>query len=341
MKTQVNWAIVAPGNIANKMAEAISASGRTDKSICAYAIASRNIERASAFAQKWNFQKAYGSYEELFNDPNVDAVYVSNPHPFHHDVVVQALQHGKHVLCEKPAGCNMAQLTDMLDFARRQNLFFMEAMWSAFNPCLNAVRQRIGAGVIGDVKNIGSRFCNRFPYAPHSRFFDPDQAGGALLDLGIYNIYFSMMMAQSTNVVKYNSLARIEKGVDMWNSVNLLFDNGITASFQSAVNQPTVVDTHNAIIYGEKGFIFVKNFFMTEYAEVQLFTADGNEYRLAEKIDMPFDVNGYEYEMRAATQCILRGETESAVHPHSMSKILCSLMDSIRADWGLKYPFEK
>lgn len=340
MKQTINWAIIAPGIIANKMAEAISVSSKTDNKICPYAIASRNIERAAEFAHKWSFQKYYGTYDEVFNDPLVDAVYISNPHAFHYNVVMQALQHGKHVLCEKPAGCNRQQLEEMTAYAQSKKLFFMEAMWSAFNPCLNAIRQRIREGVIGQIKHIGSRFCNRFPYSPQSRFFDPNLAGGALLDLGIYNIYFSMMMADCTEISKYTSTARIEKGVDMWNSVDFQLANGITVSFQSAVDQTTVFDTHNAVIYGEKGYIFVNNFFMTQNAEVHLFTTDGNENEISEIINIPFEINGYEYEMRAATNCILNGELMSTQHPHGMSKVLCNFMDKLRADWGLKYPFE-
>lgn len=340
MKQAINWAIIAPGVIANKMAEAISVSSRTDSSIKPYAIASRNLGRAAEFARKWSFQKYYGSYEEAFDDPQIDAVYISNPHAFHCDVVMQALQHGKHVLCEKPAGCNRKQLNKMTSLAQMKNLFFMEAMWSAFNPCLRLIKERIDSGMIGEIKHIGSRFCNRFPYSPQSRFFDPNQAGGALLDLGIYNIYFSMMMANCFEIKKHTSMARIEKGIDMWNSVDLQFTNGITASFQSAVDQTTVFDTHNAVIYGNKGFIFVPNFFMTESAEIHLFTSQGNENELHEKIDMPFEINGYEYEMRAATNCILKGETMSQQHPHKVSAILCDFMDTLRTEWGLVYPFE-
>ena len=122
MKDYVNWAILAPGIIANSMAKAMAGS---KGKIHLYAVGSRNLERAKEFADKWSFEKAYGSYEELLADPEVDAVYVSNPHAFHFESVMQCLNAGKHVLCEKPAGCNLQQLTTMIETARSKKLFFM------------------------------------------------------------------------------------------------------------------------------------------------------------------------------------------------------------------------
>ena len=217
MKKTVNWAILAPGIIANSMAFAMKESMKNDERICMYAVGSRNLERSIAFADKWGFKKAYGSYDDLLKDPEVDAVYISNPHAFHFDSVMQCLNAGKHVLCEKPAGCNLKQLSTMIETAKSKKLFFMEAMWTAFNPTVNAIRNVIDKGIIGEIKNIESHFCNRIPFA----------------------------------------------------------------------------------------------------------------------------ANGYEYEMIETTSCILEGKTESAVHPHSHSLELCKMMDDLRGDWGMKYPFEK
>ena len=124
MKDYINWAILAPGRIAVKMAEAMNGEAAGGK-VRLYAVGSRNLERAKEFADKWNFQKAYGSYEELLADPGVDAVYVANPHAFHMETVLAALNAGKHVLCEKPAGCSRDQLDKMTSLARQKNLFFM------------------------------------------------------------------------------------------------------------------------------------------------------------------------------------------------------------------------
>ena len=347
MRNYVNWAILAPGRIAASMAKAMNGvkdgavAGVDGTTVRLYAVASRNLERAQEFANRWNFEKAYGSYEELFSDPNVDAVYISNPHAFHYDSVIAALNAGKHVLCEKPAGCSREQLEGMIALARKKGLFFMEAMWTAFNPCIAEIQKVIAEGTIGEIKNIDSRFNNRNPYDPKDRNYAPELAGGALLDLGIYNIYFAMMIAGFSPVAARSSQVRMIGGVDSWNSVNLTFENGVITSFQSAMDVPSTTGTHDAVIYGEKGFITVENFFMAQKAEVYVYKQVwGSKAEKVQEIRMPFAVNGYEYELAHATQYIIEEKTESSVHTFKKSQELCSVMDELRADWGLKYPWE-
>ena len=130
--------------------------------------------------------------------------------------------------------------------------------------------------------------------------------------------------------------------MDVWNSVNITFENGVTTAFQSAADMPAGSDTHDAIIFGTKGFITVENFFMTQYAELHLYTGDsGNTNKKAAKIAVPFKTNGYEYELVHATECILQGKTESPVHTWQKSRNLCKIMDSLRESWQMKYPWEK
>lgn len=347
MKNYVNWAILAPGRIANSMATAMNGikkgalTAAESSAINLYAVASRNLERAQGFASKWNFEKAYGSYEELFAAPEVDAIYVANPHAFHHESVMQALEAGKHVLCEKPAGCSRKQLDEMTSLARKKGLFFMEAMWTAFNPCLAQVRKVIARGTIGEILNIDSYFNNRNPYDPNDRNYAPELAGGALLDLGIYNIYFAMMMSGFSPVKARSSSVRMLKGVDSWNSVNLTFENGIVTTFQNAMDLPHPEKSHPAVIYGTKGYITIENFFMAQKALVYVYkNIWGGEAELACEIEKPFAVNGYEYELAHASECILGGKTESDIHSIKKSEDLCSVMDSLRADWGMRYPWE-
>lgn len=345
MKDYVNWGILAPGIIANSMATAMNGvvNSKLDvgKKIKLYAVASRNLERAQEFAAKYNFEKAYGSYEELFADGEVDAVYIANPHAFHFDSTIKALNAGKNVLCEKPAGCSRNQLDKMIDLAREKNLFFMEAMWTAFNPCIARIKEIISAGTIGELKHIESRFNNRLPYDPNSRLYAPELAGGALLDLGIYNIYFASMINDFSPVVSRSSNVRLLKGVDVWNSVNLTFENGVTTSFQSAADMSAGSDTHDATIFGTKGFITTQNFFLAQKAQVHIFKNEwGNENEITQEIDVPFMTNGYEYELMHATECILSGRQESDIHTWQKSQNLCQTMDDLRRDWGMKYPWE-
>lgn len=341
MKDYINWAILAPGSIANSMAKAMQGSALTDKRIRLYAVGSRSLERACDFAKKWGFEKAYGSYEELLSDLEVDAVYVCNPHAFHFDSVMACIKKGKHVLCEKPAGCNIEQLNIMIDSAGEKNLFFMEAMWTAFNPCVNKIRDVVASGKIGELKHIVSRFCNRLPYDAQSRMWAPEQAGGALLDLGIYNIYFSSLINGFSPIESTSSNVRMYKGVDAWESVNITFKNGVTAGFESSCDMPAGSDTHDAIIFGTKGFITVQNFFLAQKAEVHLYKNEwGNENEVSEVLDYPFGINGYEYELIHATECILSGKKESSIHTFNKSRELCRIMDSFRKEWTFVYPFE-
>ncbi|NLK45670.1 MAG: Gfo/Idh/MocA family oxidoreductase [Treponema sp.] len=344
MKNFVNWAILAPGTIANSMATAMQGAiskSKTGKQIRTYAVASRSNERAKEFAARFNFKKAYGSYEELFEDSDVDAVYIANPHAFHHDSAIQALNNGKHVLCEKPAGCSVNQLQNMIFTAKKNNLFFMEAMWTAFNPTILNIIKIIKNGEIGQLKHIESRFCNRIPYDPKHRLYAPELAGGALLDLGIYNIYFAMMINDFLPIINHSSAVRMLNGVDVWNSINLTFQNNVTTSFQSAADMPAGSDTHDAIIFGTKGFITVKNFFMTEHAKLHLYKSEsGNNNKITKKLDIPFMINGYEYELIHATECILAGKTDSHIHTWEKTKKLCNIMDTLRKDWSMKYAWE-
>ena len=341
MKDYVNWAILAPGRIAQSMAAAMQAVASRHP-VRLYAVASRDGAKAQRFAGAWHFQKAYGSYEELFSDPDVDAVYIANPHAFHYGSATQALESGKHVLCEKPAGCSMQQLDGMLDAAKRNGRFFMEAMWTAFNPCIAVIRNAIADGVIGTVLHIDSRFCNRNFFDPQDRNFSPELAGGALLDLGIYCLYFSMMIADFSPIESLSSSARMRNGVDAWNSVNISFANTITASFQSAMDIPSTGNTHDAVIYGTEGFIIVPNFFMAQQATIHSYKdIRGNKNKVSGKIKKAFSVNGYEYELIHATDCILEGKTESDIHGFAKTQALCAAMDKLRGDWGLRYPWEQ
>lgn len=340
MKNYINWAILAPGNIAASMALAMKETAKTDSRIRLYAVASRDSSRANEFAKKWGFSKAYASYDELLQDKEVDAVYIANPHSFHYTSTLDCLKNGKHVLCEKPAGCNIKQLNTMIKMSQKNKLFFMEAMWTAFNPCILSVCEFVAQGGIGELGNIQSFFCNKVPYDKNSRMWAPELAGGALLDLGIYNIYVSSMINQFCKIKKIDSEFCKKGGVDAWENVNIKYKNGVFADFESACDRKAQSQTHDAIIMGSKGFIVIQNFFFAQKAEVHIFTDDKKDNHLIKTIEKPFNVNGYEYELIHATDCILQGKTESNVHTFKKSRELIKTMDKLRKSWKLKYPFE-
>ena len=334
----VNWAILAPGWITNLMAEAMK---KTKGKINLYAVGSRDIERAKKYSEKWGIEKAYGSYKELLADPKVDAVYIANPHVFHCDTVLSCLEAGKHVLCEKPVACNSEELKKMVEKAKEKKLFFMEAMWTAFNPCLNKIKKIISEGKIGEIKHIEVNFCKIMPFDAKSRIWAPELAGGALLDLGVYTIFYAMVMNNFEEVISHNSMVRMYNNVDAWNSVNLTFKNGVTAHFETSFDIPYLPNTPEAIIFGNKGFIASYDFNRQQNAELHIYKDDDRKNDIIEEIKCPFDVNGFEYEAIEATECILNGKIESDIYPLKHSIAICKMMDNIRNDWGFKYPFEK
>jgi Predicted dehydrogenases and related proteins len=356
----VHWGVIAPGRIAAKFAEALSALAKTNDSLCCYAAASRTPEKAAEFAQQWGFETSYSSYEALFADPAVDAVYIASPHPFHAELSMQALRAGKHVLCEKPAAMNSDQLRAVLDCASDNHLFFMEAMWTAFNPAVLEALGWIRAGRIGTVVHTDVRFCFRNAYDPSSRLFDPALGGGALLDVGIYPVTFSMLTAKAaedyaarkpevlirggcTTAVprKIVSDARIVKNVDTWNSITESFASGMTASLQSAVDMEGADSPKDAFIYGTDGYIHLPLFWMAQKAELFAYSGkNGSDAERIECAERPFRINGYEYEIEEAASCILAGRTESAGHGWQASLSVCSVLDALRAQWHLVYPCE-
>lgn len=362
MNQTVNWGIIATGWIAAKFAEASTYLQNYGGKVKLAAVASRSMEKAESFAEKWNIPKAYGSYEELFADPEIDAIYIGTPHTFHAQLSAQALLAGKHVLCEKPAAINAQELQAVINLAREKNLFFMEAFWTAFNPTVLALMEKISSGCIGKITHAHTVFNNRCKYDLQGRMYNPDLAGGALLDLGIYSLAFSMMIARAaegTNSAanklsssanskafleprKGTTSARIAGGVDLWNSTTLTFANNVTCVAESAMDFSHPNNNHESFIYGEKGFIRVYDFFYTQKAEIYLYSKDeGKDASLAETVSVPFKCNGYEYEIEASSESILSGKTECENHTDADTLSLCKLMDSLRAQWHFEYPFEK
>ena len=230
----------------------------------------------------------------------------------------------------------------MIAKAKEKKLFFMEAMWTAFNPCIKRVKEIISEGKIGEIKHIESSFYCRMDKDLKNRYWDPALAGGGLLDLGIYCIYYALTINNFEKLEEHSSCVRLEHGVDAWNSVNIKFKNGVTTHFQTAMDISSPSNSHDAVIYGSKGFITSTNFLRQEKAEVYLYKNEkGGEFELLEEIKAPFDINGFEYQLIHSTECISKGILESDVHSFQRSIELCEIMDMLRKDWNMKYPFEK
>ncbi|MDU4695388.1 MAG: Gfo/Idh/MocA family oxidoreductase [Paenibacillus sp.] len=323
----IKWGILAAGGIAESFAGDLAYAKNGE----AYAIGSRNLEKAKAFAEKIGIPKAYGSYEELVADPEVDAVYVATPHPYHKENVLTALRAGKAVLCEKPFTVNSTELEELVAYARERKLFLMEAMWTRFLPVIRRVREWLAAGRIGEVRLVKADFGFRVGWDPAGRLLNPELGGGALLDAGIYPISFASMVL-GPHPQHVQSTAHLgETGVDEHFSVLLTYNNGAVASLNGAVR---LAIGNDAYIHGTNGKIYVPGFLNATTATLYV---DGEE---PETVTDDRTFKGYAYEAEAVGRALSAGLTESSDIPLDESLAILRLMDQIRGQWGLKYPFE-
>ncbi|UYZ22559.1 Gfo/Idh/MocA family protein [Mesobacillus jeotgali] len=323
----IKWGILGTGGIASAFARDLEFAKHTEKT----AIGSRTIESAEKFAEEHGVSRAYGSYEELMLDPDVNAIYIATPHTFHKENVLACLRAGKAVLCEKPFTINSGELEEIIQFARDQKLFLMEAMWTRFLPPIVKVKEWIESGKIGEVLLVKADFGFRASWNPEGRLLNPALGGGALLDVGIYPVTFASMIF-GTKPEKILSTAHIgETGVDEQFSIIMSYPAGKTATLNGAFR----VDlTNEAYILGTEGYIRIPSFHSAKSAFLY---KNGEE---AESFQDDRQAAGYAFEIEEVGRCLNQGLLESPVVPLDESLKIMKLMDEIRGQWGLKYPFE-
>lgn len=325
---KIRWGIIGPGTIASVFAKALNSLDNTEIN----AVASRNYEKAKAFAERFHAVKAYGSYEELVKDPEVDVVYIATPHTEHMANTELCINHGKSVLCEKPFTLNSRQASYLIALAKEKKVFLMEAMWTKYLPVIKEVKQLIKDKRIGELKYFRANFGFQSVFDPKSRTFNPELAGGALLDLGVYPISFVIyMMDRLPDRIVSNAYLG-KTNVDEMNSISFFYKEGVMAELNSAVNANTGAD---AIIIGDKGKIIIPYFYKAEKADIY----DLND-NLIDSISMPFVANGYEYEADEVNRCLREGLKESPLHSLQDTLDILNIMDDLRTSWGLEYPGE-
>ena len=323
---QFHWGILAPGRIANSFAQGLAV---LPGAVCR-AVGSRDLGRARDFAGRHGFQKAYGSYEALAADPEVDIIYVATPHPWHEQAVLTCLERGKAVICEKPFAANLKQAQRMVDTARGRGVFLMEGMWTRFLPATRKALELIGSGAIGRVRHVVADFGFRAEVDPDSRLFAGEMAGGALLDVGVYNLsFFSMVYGRQPDRAQ-SHLTLGATGVDEAASALLNYKGGQSAFAYAAVR---VTTRQEAIIYGEEGHIRLPEYWHAQ----QLILSDRDGERA---LDLPFEASGFQFEAQEVMDCLARGLTESPLMPLQESLDVMRTMDDIRFANNLRYPFE-
>lgn len=323
---KIKMAFLGAGDIAEKMAVTIAELPYIE----AYAVAARDIDRAKEFAGRHGFEKAYGSYEKMAQDSEVELVYIATPHSHHYEHAMLCLNHGKHVLCEKAFTANAAQAKELLDYAKEKGLLIAEAIWTRYMPLSKKINEVLDSGVIGKPTLISANL--GYLIADKDRIINPALAGGALLDLSVYTINFASMVF-GDKISKVSSTAVMtDTGVDGIDSITLCFDGGQTAVLYSTIFSQT---NREGIIYGDKGHVIVDNINNPE--RIRVIGLDGSEIA---RYEAPKQISGYEYEVEAAAAAIIEGRLECPQMPHRETLRIMELMDSIRTSWGIKFPFE-
>jgi predicted dehydrogenase len=325
----IKWGIIGCGGIANTFAISLRAldSGRI------VAGASRTPGRAREFADRHGIERSYNDYESLAHDSDIDAVYIATTHNFHYENVRLCLENGKHVLCEKPFTVNAAQTKDLIELARRKNLFMMEGLWTRFLPATLKLQQLLSEGAIGEIRTVFANFYLARYFEPEHRLRNKALAGGALLDLGIYPINMASIVF-GRQPLKIDSVVNMdeETGVDASSFYFFDYSKGQRAILSSGYAQAAPVE---ALVCGSKGFIRIPHFLGAR--ELQIHRTD----LPAEVLEFPYDEGeNFKYEIAHAMECIAAGKTESAIMPLSESLAVMETMDALRKQWGLTYTGE-
>lgn len=328
MTEKFRWGILSTGNIAKQFARGLQVLPDAEL----VAVGSRSQASADAFGEIFDVPHRHASYVALANDPDVDAVYIGTPHIYHAENCLLCLDAGKAVLCEKPFAINARQAEQVIARAREKDLFLMEAMWTRFFPVMVKVRELLAEGAIGDVCMVMADFGFRTEFNPQSRLFDLSLGGGALLDVGVYPVSLASMVF-GTPPARVNGMATLgETGVDEIAAMTLGYEDGQIAVLSTAIRTQT---PHVAYILGTEGHIHIHS----KWWSPSTFTLSvkGEEDKT---VVMPYEGNGYNYEAAEVMECIRAGKLESEVMPLNETLQILQTLDTIRAQWGLRYPME-
>lgn len=295
-----------------------------------YAIASRTKERAEAAAKEYGYEKAYGSYEELVEDPAVEFVYVATPHSRHYEDMMLCIKHGKHVICEKAFTLNARQAKEVQEAAKQAGVFVAEAIWTRYMPSRKIIQDTIESGIIGEVTNLTANLS--YAMREKKRIYVPELAGGALLDLGVYGINFAYMHFGTKVARMESSVMKMPTGVDGQETITLFYEDGRMAVLTHGVYGRS---DRKGIFYGTEGYIVVENINNPQSVSVY----DGAD-RLLKHIEVPEQINGYEYQFIECIDLIQKGKWESVSMPMAETIRVMETMDALRESWDFKYPGE-
>lgn len=325
MMKNYNWATLGCGVIANELAQAMAAHGRT-----LYGVANRTHSKAVDFAKKYGVTKVYDQIEDIFSDPEVDIIYISTPHNTHIKYLRQALAAGKHVLCEKSITLNAAELTEAKQLAEKNNVILAEAMTLYHMPIYKELAEVIASGRLGELRMLQLNFGSYKDYDMTNRFFNLELAGGALLDIGVYALSFARwFMSQKPDKVA-SQVKLAPSGVDEQAGILLQNEAGEMATLALTLHakQPK-----RGMVAFDKGYIEIYEYPRGQKATIT-YTADGGQ----EVIESGATADALFYEVTDMEQAVSGGQ--NVMHLDYSTDVM-EIMTKLRRDWGLVYPEEK
>lgn len=363
--TTIRWAVMGTGVIAKQFAHGLQSL--PDAQLLA--VGSRTLNTANDFAKQFQIPRAYGSYEELVQDQDIDVVYIATPHIKHMENCLLCLNAGKAVLCEKPFTLNAQEAREVIKVARQKQLFCMEAMWMRFVPLMVKLQEIIQSGEIGDICMINASLGFLNEYDPHHRAFNPDLGGGALLDLGVYPLSFAFqLLGKPSSIVSQAEMA--STGVDAQAAIVLSYESGALATLSTSFR---AFQANDAVITGTKGRIHIQEpLYRPESLSIVKYPTNFAESRLSKtplarlkhveilrksyrrlqrarsllrrdngQITISSAGNGYQYEAAEVMRCLRANACESNVMPLDETLEIMTVMDTIRQQWNLQYPQER
>ena len=319
--------IIGAGHIAGKVSKTLKQMSE----VRCYAVAARELWRAAAFAGENGFEKSYGSYESLVSDPDVELVYVATPHSFHYPHVKLALEHGKHVLCEKAFMMNAREAEELTALARQKGLLLAEAIWTRYMPFSKTIKEVVDSGIIGQARMLSANLGYAVDWK--ERLIKPELGGGALLDLGVYCLNFALMYFGPDIADIRTACVKGDSGVDMQETIALIYRDGRIANLHATAWCAT---DRQGVIAGDKGFLVVDNINNPTCATAW----DRYGHQLGHW-EAPARISGFEYEFLACRDAIAHGLCEPADMPHAESIRVMRLMDRLRAEWDVRFPGDR
>lgn len=327
MQQKLKVGILGAGHIAQKMATTLMGMKEAEL----YAVAARELSRAEQFADEFHAQKAYGNYEALADDPDIDLIYIATPHSHHFGPARMCLLKGKPVLCEKAFTANAREAEELIRIAQEKQVYLAEAIWTRYMPFSRTIRELTESGIIGKPMMLTASL--GYPIAHKERIVRLELCGGTLYDLGVYPINFALMTFGNDLEKITSTCVKNETGVDMQNSITFTYRDGRMAVMQTTA---FCASDRQGIISGDKGYLVIDNINNPQQAVVY-----NTDHQETGRYTCPPQITGFEYQVLEAAEAIRQGAIEPASMPHAETLRVMQMLDSLRKEWGIRFPMDE